>query len=327
MTTQAMFGVANRIIKLTLQDSIMKKTLCLLMWLTLTFAVSVQAKTYQVGVALANFDLNFVSILRTQMVHELDIQGLKGQFSDAKGDVALQAQQVDDFINQGVDAIILNPVDTQGVLPMINAAKKANIPLVFVNRKPEVPLSGAMAYVGSDSAVSGKMQIEALAKIMNYRGNIAILMGALSNEEARERTRAVEEVIAQHKDMKLVEKQTAKWQRNEAVDVVSTWLLNGTPINAIVANNDEMAIGAIMALNQAKRKDVLVAGIDGTPDGLQFIKNGEMIVTVFQDAKGQATGAVKVTHEMLEKQKTQTYNMIPYQTVTKENYAQFIQTK
>lgn len=305
----------------------MKKTLCLLMWLTLTFAVSVQAKTYQVGVALANFDLNFVSILRTQMVHELDIQGLKGQFSDAKGDVALQAQQVDDFINQGVDAIILNPVDTQGVLPMINAAKKANIPLVFVNRKPEVPLSGAMAYVGSDSAVSGKMQIEALAKIMNYRGNIAILMGALSNEEARERTRAVEEVIAQHKDMKLVEKQTAKWQRNEAVDVVSTWLLNGTPINAIVANNDEMAIGAIMALNQAKRKDVLVAGIDGTPDGLQFIKNGEMIVTVFQDAKGQATGAVKVTHEMLEKQKTQTYNMIPYQTVTKENYAQFIQTK
>lgn len=305
----------------------MKKTLCLLMWLTLTFAVSVQAKTYQVGVALANFDLNFVSILRTQMVHELDIQGLKGQFSDAKGDVALQAQQVDDFINQGVDAIILNPVDTQGVLPMINAAKKANIPLVFVNRKPEVPLSGAMAYVGSDSAVSGKMQIEALAKIMNYRGNIAILMGALSNEEARERTRAVEEVIAQHKDMKVVEKQTAKWQRNEAVDVVSTWLLNGTPINAIVANNDEMAIGAIMALNQAKQKDVLVAGIDGTPDGLQFIKNGEMIVTVFQDAKGQATGAVKVTHEMLEKQKTQTYNMIPYQTVTKENYAQFIQTK
>jgi len=118
-----------------------------------------------VGVALANFDLNFVSILRTQMVHELDVQGLKGQFADAKGDVALQSQQVNDFINQGVDAIILNPVDIQGVLPMIKAAKQANIPLVFVNRKPEVPLSDAMAYVGSDSALSGKMQIEALAKI------------------------------------------------------------------------------------------------------------------------------------------------------------------
>ncbi|WP_338564264.1 substrate-binding domain-containing protein [Erwinia sp. E_sp_B04_7] len=303
----------------------MKKTLCLIMLLMLAYVAPATAKTFQVGVALANFDLNFVSILRTQMVHELEVQGLKGQFSDAKGDVALQAQQVDDFINQGVDAIILNPVDTQGVLPMINAAKQANIPLVFVNRKPEVPLSGAMAYVGSDSALSGRMQIEALAKQMNYRGNIAILMGALSNEEARERTRAVEEFVARHKEMKIVEKQTAKWQRNEAVDVVSTWLLNGTPINAIVANNDEMAIGAIMALNQAKKTQVLVAGIDGTPDGLQFIKNGKMAVTVFQDAKGQATGAVKVSHDMLEKQKTAVYNWIPYQTVTKANYGQFTQ--
>lgn len=303
----------------------MKKTLCLLMLITTVLSAEVQAKNPLVGVALANFDLNFVSILRTQMAKELDAQGLKGQFSDAKGDVALQVQQIDDFINQGVDAIILNPVDTQGVLPMINAAKRAGIPLIFVNRKPEVSLSGAMAYVGSDSALSGKMQIEALAKIMNYRGNIAILMGALSNEEARERTRAVEEFVAQHKGMKVIEKQTARWQRNEAVDVVSAWLLNGTPINAVVANNDEMAIGAIMALNQAKRKDVLVAGIDGTPDGLQFIKNGGMAVTVFQDAKAQATGAVKTTYALINKQKTENYHWIPYQTVTKANYEQFTQ--
>ena len=303
----------------------MKKILNALLLITAMLSSGVQAKTVQIGVALANFDLNFVSILRTQMVHELGAQGMKGQFSDAKGDVALQIQQVDDFINQGVDAIILNPVDTQGVLPMINAAKRAGIPLVFVNRKPEVPLTGPMAYVGSDSALSGKMQIEALAKIMNYRGNIAILMGALSNEEARERTRAVEEFVAQHTDMKVIEKQTARWQRNEAVDVVSAWLLNGTPVNAVVANNDEMAIGAIMALNQAKRKDVLVAGIDGTPDGLQFIKNGEMVVTVFQDARAQATGAVSVAAALLHKQKTANYHWIPYQTVTQTNYPQFSQ--
>ncbi|MBN1087288.1 substrate-binding domain-containing protein [Erwinia aphidicola] len=303
----------------------MKKTLGLLMLISLTLATAVQARTAQVGVALANFDLNFVSILRTQMMHELDTQGMKGQFSDAKGDVALQVQQIDDFINQGVDAIILNPVDTQGVLPMIKAAKNAGIPLIFVNRKPEVSLTGAMSYVGSDSALSGKMQIEELAKLMNYRGNIAILMGALSNEEARERTRAVEEFVAQHKDMKVIEKQTAKWQRNEAVDVVSSWLLNGRSINAIVANNDEMAIGAIMALNQAKKKDVMVAGIDGTPDGLQFIKNGEMVVTVFQDAKAQATGAVRVAYALIDKQKTDNYHWIPYQTVTRANYEQFIQ--
>lgn len=296
-----------------------------LLSLSMLMAFSLQAKTWQVGVALANFDLNFVSILRTQMIGELKARGMNSQFSDAKGDVALQAQQVDDFINQGVDAIILNPVDTQGVRPMMEAAKRANIPLVFVNRKPEVKLDGDMAYVGSDSATSGKLQMEALAKRMNYKGNVAILMGALSNEEARERTRAVEEVVAAHKEMKVVEKQTAKWQRNEAVDVVSGWLLNGTPIDAIAANNDEMAIGAIMALKQANNAQILVAGIDGTPDGLQFIRSGDMAVTVFQDAKGQAIGSVKVAQSLLEKQKTAPYNWIPYETVTKANFVQFEQ--
>lgn len=301
----------------------MKIIKLMLVALSVLLSCSAWAKTYTVGVALANFDLNFVSILRTQMINELKALGMNSQFSDAKGDVALQVQQVDDFINQGVDAIILNPVDTQGVRPMMEAAKRANIPLIFVNRKPEVKLDGKMAYVGSDSALSGKLQMEALAKKMNYRGNVAIIMGALSNEEARERTRAVEEVIAQHKDMKVVEKQTAKWQRNEAVDVVSGWLLNGSPIDAIAANNDEMAIGAIMALSQAKNSKVLVAGIDGTPDGLQFIKNGQMAVTVFQDAKGQAIGAVQVVQAMLEQKKTEPYNWIPYETVTLENYASF----
>ncbi|CAH5264342.1 MULTISPECIES: substrate-binding domain-containing protein [Serratia] len=303
----------------------MKKTRLLLMLACSLFVVTAQAKTYQVGVALANFALNFVSILRSQMARELVAQQLQGQFVDAKGDVALQVQQVDDLINQGVDAIILNPVDTQGVQPMIAAAQRAAIPLIFVNRKPEVPLSGATAYVGSDSALSGRLQMEALAKKMNYRGNVAILMGALSNEETRERTRAVEAVIAKHKELKVVEKQTAKWQRNEAVDVVSGWLLNGVPIDAIAANNDEMAIGAIMALKQAKKNGVLVAGIDGTPDGLQFIKNGDLAVTIFQDAKAQAIGAVQVTRAMLDHAKTESYNWVPYATVTRENYPQFAQ--
>lgn len=309
---------------MTLQEMTMKIVKTIVLILGVLAIASVQAKTWQVGVALANFDLNFVSILRTQMVHELDSSGMKGQFSDAKGDVALQVQQVDDFINQGVDAIILNPVDTQGVLPMITAAKNAGIPLIFVNRKPEVQLPADMAYVGSDSALGGEMQMEALAKKMNYKGNVAILMGALSNEEARERTRAVEAVIAKYKDMKVVEKQSAKWQRNEAVDVVSGWLLNQRPIDAIAANNDEMAIGAIMALNQAKNEKILVAGIDGTPDGQQFVKSGKMVLTIFQDAKGQATGAVQVTKELLNKQQVQVYNWVPYKTITPENYTQFV---
>ena len=273
--------------------------------------------------ALANFDLNFISILRTQMAKEMEKEQIQGQFEDAKGDVAVQVQQVENFINQGVDAIILNPVDTQGVKPMMDAAKRANIPLIFVNRKPEVELSGKMAYVGSDSLLGGRMEMEALAKRMNYKGNVAILMGALSAEEARQRTKATEEVIAKYKEMKVVEKQSAQWMRNEAVDVTSSWLLSGDKIDAIAANNDEMAIGAIMALNQSGKKDILVAGIDGTPDALQFIKSGKLALTVFQDAAGQGKGAVTMAKQVLDGKNADKFMWIPYQLVTQENYAEF----
>ncbi|PLV63746.1 substrate-binding domain-containing protein [Erwinia sp. B116] len=301
----------------------MKKFKWLLILISALSVFTAQAKTYMVGVALANLDLNFVSILRSQMEKQLNEKGVKSQYADAKGDVSLQIQQVDDFINQGADAIILNPVDTQGVLPIIRAAQKANIPLVFVNRKPETALTGKVAYVGSDSAVSGKMEIEALAQRMNHKGNVAILMGSLSTEEARQRTKAVEDFVSAHPGMKVVQKQTANWQRNEAVDKTLSWLQDGNQIDAIVANNDEMAIGAIMALDQLKKKDVLVAGIDGTPDALQFVKNGKLAVTIFQDAKGQAIGAVDVALAMLAGKKTEVYNWVPYQTITQANLQEF----
>jgi ribose transport system substrate-binding protein len=302
----------------------MKMTKPLLLICTMLLTPLSQAKEQTVGVALANFDLNFVSILRTQMMKELAKEKMTGQFEDAKGDVAIQVQQVENFINQGVDAIILNPVDTQAVKPMMEAASRAKIPLIFVNRKPEVPLGANMAYVGSDSALGGKMEMEALAKKMNYKGNVAILMGALSAEEARQRTKATEEVIAKYKDMKVVEKQSAKWMRNEAVDVTSGWLLNGDKIDAIAANNDEMAIGAIMALQQAGNKEVLVAGIDGTPDALQFVKSGKLALTIFQDAAGQGIGAVQTAKKMLAGEKVEGTIWIPYQTVTPENYTNFM---
>lgn len=302
----------------------MKLSQSLLLVCTLALSPLSQAKEQTVGVALANFDLNFVSILRTQMVKELAKEKINGQFEDAKGDVAVQVQQVENFINQGVDAIILNPVDTQAVKPMMEAASRAKIPLIFVNRKPEIPLSANMAYVGSDSELGGKMEMEALAKKMNYKGNVAILMGALSAEEARQRTKATEEVIAKYKDMKVVEKQSAQWMRNEAVDVTSGWLLNGDKIDAIAANNDEMAIGAIMALQQAGKKDVLVAGIDGTPDALRFVKSGKLSLTIFQDAAGQGIGAVQTAKKMLAGEKVESTIWIPYQTITPENHTEFM---
>jgi inositol transport system substrate-binding protein len=290
--------------------------------------VSVMAKDLSIGVSMDHFDDNFQTILRQAMASKMkQLSDVKGQFEDAKGDSAQQLQQVESFIGQGVDAIIVTPTDTQAMKPIIALAQRSKVPLVFVNRRPEVPLADGMAYVGSDPRLAGKMQMEALAKKMGDKGNVMILMGNLSGEDTRERTKGVEEVIAQHPGMKVLDKQSALFFRKEANDVTTNWLLTGQDINAIVANNDEMAIGAILALKQAGAKNVQVAGIDGTPDALQFIKSGEMSLTVYQDAKGQGDGAVQSAVALVKGEKVAKDTFIPYQLITNENYSDFAQNK
>ncbi|MBK5016761.1 sugar ABC transporter substrate-binding protein [Pantoea sp. S62] len=285
---------------------------------------SVLARDITIGVSMDHFDDNFQTILRQAMQKKMKALGdVNGQFEDAKGDSAQQLQQVESFIGQGADAIIVTPTDTQAMKPIIRLAENAKIPLVFVNRRPEAALAERMAYVGSDPRLAGKMQMEAMAKLMNNKGNIMILMGNLSGEDTRERTKGVEEVAAAHPGIKILDKQTALFFRKEANDVTTNWLLSGQDINAIVANNDEMAIGAILALKQAGQKDILVAGIDGTPDALQFVKQGELNVTIFQDAKGQGDGAVQSAIALVKGQKVEQNVLIPYQMITKDNYQDF----
>ncbi|MTD26281.1 sugar ABC transporter substrate-binding protein [Erwinia sorbitola] len=280
------------------------------------------AKDLQVGVSMALFDDNFLTIVRNSISKEMKAENVNGQIEDAKGDVAQQLQQVQNFIGQGVDAIIVNPVDTNAVKPIVDLTTKAGIPLVFVNRKPATTLTGKMAFVGSDSELAGRLQMEALAKRMDYKGNVAILLGDLANEATRERTKGVKAIVAKYPGLKVVQEQTAKFTRNDAVDVTSNWLTAGDDIQAIASNNDEMAIGALQALGKNEQK-ILVAGVDGTPDALQMIKNGKMVASVFQDAKGQGAGAVQTAVKLVKGEQVQKIVDIPFQLITKDNYENF----
>ncbi|MBJ7223922.1 MULTISPECIES: sugar ABC transporter substrate-binding protein [unclassified Brenneria] len=280
------------------------------------------AKEILIGASMAVFDDNWQTILRHNIQRKVQEAGAKIHMEDAKGDVAQQLQQVQNFIGQGVDAIIIVPVDTDAVQPIIKVVDASGIPLVFVNRDPQAALGSKMAYVGSDSQVAGQLQMEALAKSMDYKGNVAILLGELSNESTRERTKGVKSVIAKYPDIRIVEEQTAKWSRNEAVDLVTNWLTTGKEINAIASNNDEMAIGALQALGR-NSNNILVAGVDGTPDALQFIKNGKMVATVFQSAQGQGEGAVDTAMKLIGGEKVESAVLVPFELITKDNYQEF----
>ena len=281
----------------------------------------------RIGVAMSQFDDNYLTTVRRYMDDKAKATpGVSLQFEDGRADVVRQLNQVQSFVSQGVDAIIVIPVDTAATKNITDAAVAAKIPLIYVNRKPNEPtLPEGVISVTSDDYQAGVMQMEFLAKQINGKGNVAIMLGDLANNSTHARTKGVHDVIKKYPDIKIVQEQTAVWLRDRGMDLMSNWLLSGTQIDAVAANNDEMGIGAAMALRQAGKKkgQVPVGGTDGTSDGVAAVKNGLLAVSVLQDAKGQGYGALDAAVKMIHKQKVENV-VIPYQLITKDNVASFM---
>lgn len=282
----------------------------------------------KIGVSMSQFDDTWLTYLRESMDKKAKSlpDGVTLQFEDARSDVVKQLSQVESFISQKVDALIVNPVDTAATQRITKAAVAAGIPLVYVNRRPDDPkLPECVVTVASDDLEAGRMQMQYLAEKMGGKGNIVILLGDLANNSTANRTKGVKDVLAKYPGIKIEQEQTGIWLRDKGMTLVNDWLTQGREFQAVVANNDEMAIGAAMALKQAgtEKGSVLIAGVDGTPDGLNAIKKGEMAVSVFQDAKGQADGSIDTAVKMVKKQPVEQAVWVPYRLITPENVDQF----
>ena len=281
----------------------------------------------KIGVSLAYSDDVFLTTLREAMEKRAKELGVTIQFEHAQGDIGKQLSQIQNFVAQKMNAIVVNPVDSMATPNMTKLATNAGIPLVYVNLKPaEETLPQGVAYVGSDENVSGKLQGEEIARLLNNKGNLVIMVGELATQAALLRTEGVEKVVAKHPEMKIVGKQTANWKRNEAIDLVNNWLVAGTEIDAVAANNDEMAVGAILALQQAGKdpKKLVIGGIDATPDALREMERGNLSVTVFQDPKAQGKGAVETAVKLTKGEQVDSFVWIPFQLVTRDNYKEFL---
>ena len=281
-----------------------------------------------IGVSMAHFDDNFLTILRTAMVdHAVTVPEFDLRFADAQGDVGRQLSQIQNFAAQGAAAIIVNAADTSATPGMTKIARDAGVPLVYVNRRPaEETLPAGVVFVGSDDLQAGSQEMEELARLMQYRGNVAIMVGELASNGAQLRTQAAESVVARYPGMKVIEKQVGNFQRERGLDLMNNWLTAGTPIDAVAANNDEMAIGAIMAIHQAglAPRKILVGGVDATPDALAELAKGTLAVTVFQDARGQARGALDAAVRLSRGEKLEGFVWIPFELVTRDNYKSFL---
>jgi inositol transport system substrate-binding protein len=297
--------------------------------LSLLMASPALAKPINIGVTLSRFDHLFLTKIHEAIQEQANAIGdINLRFEDAQGDVGRQVNQVQNFVAEGVDAIIVNAADTSATRGITKMVTQAGIPLVYVNLGPgrNEKLPEKVTVVVSDHVVSGRLQMEALTKCMNGKGNVAIMLGELASNATDERTAGNKEVIAKNPDIKVVQEQTANYQRNQALDLMTNWMTTGQKIDAIAANNDEMAIGAILALQQAgiSPDKVCVGGIDGTPDGLAQMEKGNLDVTVFQDAKAQGKGAVEAAVKLAKGEKVDQFVLIPYELITPDNYKSYL---
>jgi inositol transport system substrate-binding protein len=288
-----------------------------------------------IGVSMALFDDNFLTVLRNGMIEYADsLEDVDIQVEDAQNDVARQLDQINNFIASGVDAIIVNPVDTSATQAMSAAAEAAGVPLVYVNREPVNvdSLPDNQAFVASDERESGTLETIEICDILAAAGkdpaNVYIMMGELSNQAAVQRTADIHDVVEAGKcavELNVIDEQTANWSRDEAQDLMTNWLSTGEPFDALISNNDEMAIGAIQAMKASgvAMEDVVVGGIDATQDALLAMAAGELDVTVFQDAAGQGVGAVDAALALARGEDVDQKVYIPFQLVTPENMQEF----
>jgi inositol transport system substrate-binding protein len=287
------------------------------------------ANAANIGVSMALFDDNFLTTVRNSVQdYAGKLQDVHVQVEDAQNDVGKQLNQIQNFIAQGVDAIIVNPVDTDATPKMTKLATAAGIPLVYVNRMPaDKQLPPKVAFAGSDEKQSGTLEMQEVCKLINGKGNILLMMGDLSNQAARQRTQDVHDVIAtpQCSGIKILAEQTANWQRTTGQDLMTNWISAGYTFNAVVSNNDEMAIGAIQALKASgtDMHKVVVAGVDATPDALAAMKAGDLRVSVFQNGPGQGRAAVDTALKLVKGDKVESLVFIPFELVTPANAGQF----
>jgi inositol transport system substrate-binding protein len=298
-------------------------------------AMTGSAMAANVGVSMAAFDDNFLTVLRNGMIdYAKTLDGVNLQVEDGGNDVNKQLSQIQNFVASKVDAIIVNPVDTDATVAMSKLAADAKIPLVYVNREPVNvdQLPEGQAFVASNEADSGTLETQQICKLLKDAGkgsgaNVFVMEGQLSNQAARQRTQDVHDVIAtpECNFIKIIDQQTANWSRDEAQSLMANWLTAGTKFDAVISNNDEMAIGALQAMKAAgiDTKSIIIGGVDATQDALASMAAGDLKVTVFQDAAGQGKGALDAALKLAKGEKVDTKVYVPFQLVTPENMAQF----
>jgi len=276
-----------------------------------------------IGVSLLNLANEFIVVLNEAMEGKAGELNVRLIVNDAQRSAERQVQQIENFVAQRVDAIILNPCEVEASSPAVEKAVAAGIPIVNVN---SVTRAEPTAFVGSRDEESARLAMEYIAKRLNGKGGLLMMHGYMGQAAQIKRDAGAREVLSKHPELKLLAAQTAEWDRAKAVTLMENWLqAHGGAIDAVFAQNDEMAMGALLAVERAKKKEgIIVVGVDAIADALQAVRDGRLDATVFQDGAQQGGGAVEVAAKLIHGELVDKETYIPFRLVTRKNVGDFV---
>lgn len=317
-----------------------------------------------VGACIYKFDDTFMTGVRNVMESKKAELNVDLSIVDSQNKQPTQNEQVDTFITKGVNALAINPVDRTAAGPLVDKAKAENIPIVFMNREPEADVMASydkVWYVGAKAEESGTMSGEIIAEYFeanpsadkngDHKVQYVMLTGEPGHQDAVLRTEYSTKALKDKGwEGEQLASDTAMWDKVQATDKMKNFITAHTldRIEAVICNNDDMALGAIEALKAEgyntgdESKFIPVVGVDATAPALEAMSNGSLLGTVLNDAQNQGTATINITAAAARGQKVNKdtigyevtdadgnvvedgkYVWVPYVKVTKDNYQNY----
>ncbi|MEG1991972.1 MAG: galactose ABC transporter substrate-binding protein [Acetivibrio sp.] len=291
-----------------------------------------------IGVCIYKFDDNFMTLYRNELQTYLEAGGASVTIMDGKNDQAEQTNQIQNFITEGVDVLIVNLVQSSAAEQITNQCNDAGIPVVFINREPEdaekqrwTDNSIKATYVGADARQSGTYQGEIVLALpdkgdINGDGTVSYVMvvGDPENVDAQYRTEfSIKALTDAGMKVEELDKQRGDWDQARGQEIVANALTaNGDGIEVVFCNNDAMALGAKQAIEAAGRtvgKDIYLLGVDALTDALEGVLAGTITGTVFNDHIGQSHAAAEAAASFAAGETLDTLIGVDYIKVTQDN--------
>lgn len=233
-----------------------------------------------IGFSISTLNNPFFVTLKEGAEKAAQAAGVELITVDARDNTAKQISDIEDLIQKKVSVILINPTDSAAVVTAVESANKANIPVITVDRASNG--GKVVAHIASDNVKGGSMAAEYIMKMIGDKGNIVELQGIAGTSAARDRGKGFHDVVDGKDGVKVVASQPADFDRAKGLKVMENILQGNKDIKAVFAHNDEMALGALSAIQAAGRNDILVVGFDATDDALKAVNEGTLGATVAQ---------------------------------------------